>query len=277
MDTDDFVYIAGSDSSGFAFSLLDDEGETKAKYLNKTFIYFAGGRSYENPNAATLPAAAFKLMDEQFVNSTRTARVHVNIESGVAELEDVEVLTVYTAAAEATATNPEVLESYSVRFACNAPPAGVSAEVVVYYEADGISKDNSKTYQLAKDKSGKFSYSLDPNQLRMDLGLSADKFMAATLKCLFTASKEYSQSPSVSDLRRSIPVSVNYTPKMKPSHPVIQVLVKSPVITNTTSFFVSTKEKMVKHVAHFKVRKLPLTIAKPASKSWGCRVPARFA
>ncbi len=217
MDTDDFVYIAGSDSSGFAFSLLDDEGETKAKYLNKTFIYFAGGRSYENPNAATLPAAAFKLMDEQFVNSTRTARVHVNIESGVAELEDVEVLTVYTAAAEATATNPEVLESYSVRFACNAPPAGVSAEVVVYYEADGISKDNSKTYQLAKDKSGKFSYSIDPEQLRKDLNVTAEKFMANEMACLFTAFKEYSQTQGVSDLRRSAPEAVAYTPIMKPT------------------------------------------------------------
>jgi hypothetical protein len=212
------LWIEGIDGKMALTGGSSDTPEFFKSGLSGSFVYVAGARSYTNPNATV---GSMILMDGPYVSSALTARVHANIEAGVAALTGHAASTVYTAevkAADATVANPEAPESYRTKFECNAPAAaGVNAEVVVFYNEAGVDKDISKSYQLAKDKSGKFSYSLDPNQLRMDLGLTADKFMAANLKCLFIASKEYSQSPSVSDLRRSIPVSVNYTPKMKPT------------------------------------------------------------
>jgi hypothetical protein len=211
------LLLEGSDGK-MALSVSSDALEFFKDGLSGSFVYVAGARSYTNPNATV---GSLTLADGVFVSSDATVRVYANIEAGVAALVGASVTNVYTAAVTAdvaTAANPEAPESYSTKFECNAPAAaGVNAEVVVFYNEDGVDKDVYKSYQLAKDKSGKLSYSLDPNQLRMDLGLTADKFMAANLKCLFTASKEYSQSPSVSDLRRSIPVQVSYTPIMKPT------------------------------------------------------------
>ncbi len=191
---------------------------TDGQTLTGSFAHVQGARSYPNPNNNN-NNNPLTLADAARVSSDKSARTKVNIDSGLLQLANTTVSTVYTAAAEATATNPKVLESYSTKFMCNAASdSSASAEVTVYYDEAGFDKDVSKTYQLTKGADG-FSHTLATAQLQADLGLSdADnKFMAASLKCLFTAYKDYSQTPGVPDVRRSIPVSVTYTPKMKPT------------------------------------------------------------
>ena len=214
------LHVEGSDIT------FSSESEFSKTGLTGTFAHVQGARSYENPNATV---ADMVLADAARVSSDKSARTKVNIDTGLLQLQGAAVSTVYLTEIKqeaATLANPARSESYSTKFMCNAASdSSASAEVTVYYDEAGFDKDVSKTYQLTKGADGTFSHTLATDQLRVDLGLSDAKFMAASLKSLFTAYKDYSQTPGVPDVRRSVPVSpvdannnpINYTPKMKPT------------------------------------------------------------
>ena len=186
------------------------------------FAWVSGARSYENPNAQSLQGLT--RADGARVTSVLSARILANTDSGVAALTAAAVSTVYTPAVTANpnATPPVVAAAafYRTKFMCAKPvTTGAEAEVHVYYDAEGFDADKGVMYKLTEDKvdTTMVSFSIDPDQLRQNLGLTPSAFLDSSLKCVFTASKEYSHVSGVSDLRRSAANNATYEPKMKPT------------------------------------------------------------
>jgi len=205
-----------------------DESEFVQAVNYVKFIKLSGARSYSNPNPELLQGAfetgGLENEDGARVTSVLSAVTIANTDSGIERLEGANVTTVYTPAVVANAnTTPPTAASapfYRTRFECGAPEmTGASVDVHVYYDAAGFDADKNVIYKLTEDKDDdtKFSFSIDPDQLRKDLGLSASDFLDSALKCVFIACKEYSHSPTTSDVRRSEPARVYYEPKMKPT------------------------------------------------------------
>jgi hypothetical protein len=206
----------------FLASADNEESEFIQEVQGVKFVWVSGARSYANPNPEDLDGLS--CIDGQRVTSVLSARTFANTDSGVEALTGVSVSTVYTpaVAANPNTTPPTVAAAayYRTKFICNAPATdGAKAEVHVYYDAEGFDADKNVMYELKEDKDDdtKVSFSIDPEQLRQNLGLTPSAFLDSVLKCVFTASKEYSHVSSVSDLRRSTPVAIDYEPKVKPT------------------------------------------------------------
>ena len=213
------LLLQGSDGKTMTVVKSSSEPEFTYTGLSGLVAVLSGARSYAGLNA---DYGSLLLVDDDRVSSVATGPVSVNIDKGPAKLTGVSAATVYTPEVKADATvTPNVAfaaEYYRTVFMCDAPADGVSVEVAVYYDAQGVTDDRHTVYPLSKDeKTGKFSAAVDPALLQNTLGLSADKFLSSNLKCVFTSSKEYSQTAGKLDIRSSQPVTVNYTPNKKPT------------------------------------------------------------
>ena len=179
-----FAVVKGSTEEEFSHALL------------ATNALVEGSRSYDHPKKYI--SNGLVSVDADRVSSAAHGRVELNLTAGPAKLTGVSVKTILN-------TNG----THSIKFMCDKPATGISAQVAVSYDDKSEeNKDQRHEYALAQDAvdATKFSRVVSHTDLKTALGSLTDKNLIENgVRCVYTASD---------GVRGSAPVAVSHKPNM---------------------------------------------------------------